>query len=93
MSEYIDVQHEPTDDLDVVRLITNVQLNPEDESEVYDSPEEGVEGSPLAQALFAVPGLAALTIDGSELVVVREQGVEWHDLIEDLTDALRDFFL
>jgi hypothetical protein len=93
MTEYIDLHPEPTDNPDVMIVVTNLDLNPGDEAEVYHSPEEGDEGSPLAQALFAVPGLAALTLDGGEIMIAREPDVEWHDLIEDVSDALRDFFL
>jgi hypothetical protein len=93
MSEYVNIQPEATDDPDVMHLITNLMLTPQDEPEVYPTPEDGDEGTPLAQTLFGVPGLAALHINGSEMVVQREQDVEWHDLIEDISDALRDFFL
>lgn len=91
MSEYIDIQPETTDDPDVMVLITNLELT--QEREHYATHAEGDEGSALAQALFAVPGLASATLHGSELTVRREPDVEWHALIEDLTDALRDFFL
>lgn len=93
MSEYVNIQPEATDDPDVMHLITNLMLTPQDEPEVYPTPEDGDEGTPLAQTLFGVPGLAALHINGSVMVVQREQDVEWHDLIEDISDALRDFFL
>ncbi len=93
MGEHIDIRAEPTADADTMRLITNLSLAVEGEPEVYCTPAEGEEGSPLAQALFALPGLAALTIDGSELLITRQAGVEWHALIEDVSDVLRDFFL
>ncbi len=93
MSEYIHIESEPTGDADVVRLVTNLTLVTGGEPEVYASVEEGEEGSPLAQALFAVPGLAALRVEGSDLLVRRAPGVEWHNLIEDISDALREFFL
>ncbi len=93
MTEYIDIRAEPTDDPDSMRLIANVDLSLEDDPEVYHTPEEGEEGSPVAQALFMLPGLAALTIDRREMLVTRMDGVEWYDLIEDVRDALRDFFL
>ena len=93
MSEYIEIQPEPTDDPEVMCLITNLSLTLEDGWEEYDSPEQGQEGSPLAQALFAVPGLEALTLDGSNIFISRAPDIEWHDLIEDISDVLRDFFL
>ncbi len=92
MGEYVDIRAEPTGDPGVMRLITNLPLTLGGR-EVYATPAAGDEGSPLAQALFGVPGLAALTLDRSELLVTRGPGVEWHDLLEDVTDALRDFFL
>lgn len=91
MTEYIDIRPELTDDSAVMRLVTNLVLS--DEREVYESPEQGEEGSTLAQALFAIPGLVALTIETRDLLIWRSPDVEWHDLIEDVSDALRDFFL
>jgi len=91
MTEYIQIESEPTDDPAIMRLATNLPLS--NEREVYESPERGEEGSALAQAMFAVPGLAALTIDGTEMLVRCAPDVEWHNLIEDIRDALRDFFL
>ncbi len=93
MSEYIDIRPEPTDDPEVVCLITNLSLTPEDEWVEYLTPEHGQEGSPLAQALFAVPGLYALTLEGSNIFITRAPDVEWHNLIKDISDVLRDFFL
>jgi len=93
MTEYIDIQTEATPDPNEMRLITNLDLVPGGGREVYQTPEEGDEGSPLAQALFAVPGLQAVILEGSELLVRRQEGHEWHDIIEDITDVLRDFFL
>ena len=93
MTEYIDLHPEPTDDLDVMILVTNLDLNPGGEVERYDSTAEGEEGSQLAQTPFSVPGLAALILNSGELTITRVPNVEWHDLIEDISDALRDFFL
>ena len=91
MTEYIQIEPESTDDPSEMRLITNMTLS--EEREVYRSTAEGEEGSTLAQALFSVPGLAALTIEGPALTIRAEPDTEWHNLIEDLTAALKDFFL
>ena len=93
MSEYVDIQAEGTDDPEVVWITTNVQLASGTEVEIYESPEEGDDGSALAQALFEIPGLAGLRLDGTEMFIRREPGVEWPALIADVSDALRDFFL
>ncbi len=92
MSEYIKVQTEYTDDPDEVRLVTNLNLAPEG-PECYANRAEGDEGSPLAQTLFGIGGLAALDIQGGTLTVRRDPGIEWPFLIDDITEALKDFFL
>jgi scaffold Nfu/NifU family protein len=92
MSEYITVQTEYGDDPDQVRLNTNLSLAPEG-SESYASHDEGDEGSPLAQTLFGIEGLASLDIEGGTLTVRREPDAEWPALIDDITEALKDFFL
>ncbi len=92
MSEYITIQTEYGDDPDQVKLMTNLKLAPEG-PESYANREEGDEGSPLAQTLFGIEGLAALDIEGGVLSVHREPDVEWPALIDDITAALKDFFL
>jgi hypothetical protein len=92
MSEYITVSAQSGDDPDLVQLITNLNLVP-DGPESYASRDEGDSGSPLAQALFGIDGLAALDIDGGTLIVRRDPDVEWHMLIDEITAALKDFFL
>ncbi len=92
MSEYIKVQVEYTDDPNQIRLVTNLNLAPEG-PESYADPGEGDEGSPLAQTLFGIGGVAALDVEDRILTVRREPGVEWPPLIDDITGALKDFFL
>ena len=92
MSEYITVQAEYGDDPDQVKLLTNLNLAP-DGPESYVTYDEGDEGSPLAQALFGIDGLTALNIEGDTLIVRRDPDVEWPALIDDISEALKDFFL
>lgn len=92
MSEYISVNPEYTDDPNVVNLETNLDLAP-DGDEHYPDRESGDEGSPLAQFLFGIEGLEALDIRGGMLMVRRAPEIEWHALIDEITNALREFFL
>ena len=92
MSEYITVDVEYGDDPDQIKLLTNLNLAPEG-PESYADLQEGDEGSPLAQAMFGIEGLAALDIEGSLLLVRRDAEAEWPALIDDITEALKDFFL
>ena len=93
MSEYIEAEYESTDDPDVMLITTNLNLTPDGGPETYQSPAEGDEGSPLAQTIFGVPGIVSLTLNGGEMLLRREPETPWYDLIEDVRDALRDFFL
>jgi len=92
MSEYITVNAEPTDDADQIRLITNLNLAP-DGAESYSNREAGDEGSPLAQTLFGIDGLLALDLEDSVMTIRRDPAQEWPALIDEITAALKDFFL
>jgi hypothetical protein len=92
MSEYVTVESRPTDNPDVLEFVTNQTLTAA-EAEVYDTPEAGDEGSPLAQTLFGVDGIRALTITESTLLISRDPDVPWEDIVDEVRDALRDFFL
>jgi hypothetical protein len=92
MSEYITLNVETSEDPDQIELVTNLKLAPEG-PEAYASRDEGDEGSPLAQTLFLIDGLLALDIDGGTLTIRRDPDVEWPAIIDDVTEALKDFFL
>ncbi|HRE46225.1 MAG TPA: NifU N-terminal domain-containing protein [Aggregatilineales bacterium] len=92
MSEYISIEVDFADDPDVIRLLTNIPL-PSDTDEHYTERAQGEEGSPLAQFLFGIEGVVALTIEGGTLTVTRQPDVEWHVLIDELSNALKEFFL
>jgi hypothetical protein len=93
MSEYVTVTPERTDDPDVMEIIVNQTLTHEDE-EVYANRAVGDVGSPIAQMLFAgIRGIRALTIVEDALIITRDPAVQWEEIIDEVRDALRDFFL
>ncbi|NWG15981.1 MAG: NifU N-terminal domain-containing protein [Chloroflexi bacterium] len=93
MSEYITIETRATGDPDVLEIVTNQQLT-DAGVEVYSSFEEGDQGSPIAQMLFSgVEGITALTITGGTLTITRQPDAPWEALVDDVRDALRDFFL
>ncbi len=93
MSEYFTFEAQPTDDPDVMVIVTNQPLAPEGD-EYYNGYEAGDEGSPIAQLLFnAVSGILALNISNGTLTVSRDPDVSWEAIVDDVRDALRDFFL
>ena len=94
MSEYFTLDVELTGDPDVRELITNQRLTEADDEEVYSDAAAGEVGSPIAQTLFhAVDGIQSLTLVDDTLIVRRRADVVWEMLIDDIRDALRDFFL
>lgn len=93
MSEYVTVETRLTDDPNVLEIITNQELTAVDQ-ETYSSAEEGDEGSPIAQMLFnGVEGIMALKIRRSSLMITRDPEYAWEEIVDEVRDALRDFFL
>lgn len=93
MSEYVVVESESTDHPDIIDLYVN-QILTHEKREHYPSVADGEEGSPIAQMLFgAVDGIISLEIYPDYLSIRRESSVSWEQLIDEIRDALRDFFL
>jgi len=93
MSEYVTVEARATDDPDILEIITNQTLTGEAE-EIYHNMGEGDEGSPIAQMLFSgVEGILALTITPNSLIIQRDSEIPWEAIVDEVRDALRDFFL
>ena len=93
MSEYVTVDIEFGDDPYVIELYVNQRLT-EACLERYNSPSEGDLGSPIAQLLFAaVDGIKKLTITENCLTITRSPDQPWEAIIDDVRDALRDWFL
>ncbi len=93
MSEYVTVEVEYTDDSNVVDLFINQILTHKDE-EVYESLEAGELGSPVAQMLFsAVDGIRKLVITEDCLTITRDETYTWEMIIDEVRDALRDWYL
>ncbi|QPC82790.1 NifU N-terminal domain-containing protein [Phototrophicus methaneseepsis] len=92
MPEYVTFEMETTDDPDVRLLYINQTLT--EEPEIYPTAEEGALGSPIAQLLcIDIEGIAALTIQPDHLIITRQPDMDWTMLIDDVRDALRDFYL
>lgn len=93
MSEYVTFEIEFTDDPLVVDLFVNQILTHAGE-EHYESPQAGEVGSPLAQMLFAAAdGLQQLRISSDCLTMTRRPEFAWEAIIDEVRDALRDWYL
>lgn len=92
MSEYIEIEADIGDNGEIV-FHTNLRLATAGRSETYDTAAALEEGSPVAQALSAVHGIATVTMNGGRLTVTTQPDADWHAIIADVTAALKDFFL
>ena len=93
MSEYVTVEIEYADDPASADLYINQPLAPDGE-ENYESAADGEVGSPLAQMLFAaVDGIRKLSIADNCLTITRDPTVPWEAIIDEVRDALRDWYL
>lgn len=92
MSEYIEIETELSDDGRHLHIQTNLKLA-EGEPEMYPSLAAMEEGSPVAQALAVIEGIATLQIDGRDLTLTRTPDTDWHIIVADVSAALKDFFL
>lgn len=94
MPEYIRItpEYDP-DDANVVYLVTNLNLAYEGEEEYYEDASLGEIGSPLAQLMFLIDGVKALTITTDTLIITRNPEVDWHVLIDEISTAIKDFYL
>ena len=93
MSEYVTVEVEYSDDPNVAELYINQTLT-DAEEERYADANAGDFGSPIAQLLFnAVDGIEALTIAPDLLTITRAPDQPWEAIIDEVRDALRDWFL
>jgi hypothetical protein len=93
MSEYFTLEAETTDNPDMMALWVNQTLT-DSAPEIYADADEGEAGTPIAQILFLdLDGVAALIVHEDHLLVTRQSDVPWERLVDDIRDALRDFFL
>lgn len=92
MSEYIEIDSELSDDGAAMHIYTNLKLGDE-AGEFYASTAALEEGSPVAQALAVIDGIATLHIDGSDMTITRRPDAEWHAIVDDVKAAIKDFFL
>lgn len=92
MSEYIEIESEPTETPNVVVIRTNLELAVGD-PEYYESTPAMAEGSAVAQTLATIEGLITLRIEAHDLVVEHDYDVPWHIVEAEIAAALKDFFL
>jgi osmoprotectant transport system permease protein len=69
------------------------ELIPEGETEEYADREAGLNGSPLAQAIFSeVNSLEGLTIEPGKLTITYRDGAVENQVVERVEEAMNDFY-
>jgi hypothetical protein len=91
MSEYIEIEEEETDDINVMIFHTNLPLA--NGIEKYDSLADMEQGSPVANALAMIEGIATAEFEDTMLTIRREDYYDWYAIAADISAALKDFFL
>jgi hypothetical protein len=92
MSEYVEIESEPTGAPNTMLVRTNMELavgNPE----YYESAFAMAEGSAVAQALATIDGLVTLRIEAHELIVEYSGDMQQYIIEAEIAAALKDFFL
>ncbi|MCB9435042.1 MAG: NifU N-terminal domain-containing protein [Ardenticatenaceae bacterium] len=92
MSEYMEIEAELSDDGLGIQFYTNLRLI-DGEPENYESVAEMEEGSPVAQTLAVIDGIAQLRLDKHEITITRTPDAVWHAIEADVIAALKDFFI
>lgn len=93
MSEYIDIEAELDEDGRTIYFQTNLSLTADDDAEHYTTADALAEGSPVAQTLSGIDGIATVEITGDVLWVTCDSTADWHAVAADVSAALKDFFL
>jgi scaffold Nfu/NifU family protein len=91
MKENTRVDLEPTDDPDVMLVHTNRELS--ESIEIYRSPEEAANGTPLAALLGSIEGIIGLELNNRDMQISRNPDVAWEDIELQVIEALKDFYL
>lgn len=92
MSEYIEIKTEILEAPHMIRFTTNLPLAQE-EVEEYRDAAAMEEGSPVAQLLSGVDGIMYCRLEEGEIIIRRDPETEWHNLVADVSAALKEFFL
>ncbi len=85
------IQTESTSDPEIVRFLPGQAVLPIAGTVEFPD-EEASERSPLAQRLFAVEGVAAVTLEGEAVAVTREAGRDWQIMKPAILGAIMEHY-
>ncbi len=85
------IQTESTSDPEIVRFLPGQPVLPIAGTVEFPD-EEAAERSPLALRLFAVEGVAAVTLEGEAVAVTREAGQDWQIMKPAILGAIMEHY-
>lgn len=90
MKRAVTVYAEMTPNPQAMKFVTDIYLceNPIE----YSSPEKA-EGNILAKMLFSFPGIKNVFILSNFITLTKEGSQDWHELIGEIREAIRNYFL
>lgn len=90
MTEHLTVRAETTPNPESMKFTVNRAIN-DGRPETYSSPDQAFL-SPLARALFAVPGVNGVFFLRDFVTIRRAAGADWQPLAAGVEAALRAYF-
>ena len=91
MKENTRVELESTDDPNVMIVHTNRELS--ESIEVYHSPAEAANGTPLAALLGSIEGIIGLELNDRDMKIKRDPNIAWENIELEVIEILKDFYL
>ncbi len=87
MSEAIAVEVQPTPNVNAMKFLLSRRVT-DGRSQTYRSPDEAA-ASPLAKALFAIPGVVQVFLLNDFITVTRAPGAEWSAIVAQAETVIR----
>ncbi len=90
MSESITVEVQPTPNVNAMKFLLSQKVT-EGRSQTYRSLEEAI-NTPLAKALFAIPGVVQVFFLNDFITLTRDPGAEWQAIISQAETVIQSHF-
>lgn len=90
MSEAITVEVQPTPNVNAMKFVLSQRIT-EGRSQTFRSPEEAA-SSPLASALFAIPGVVQVFFLNNFITLTRTPEADWPEIISQAETLIQTHF-
>ncbi|NQY73993.1 MAG: NifU family protein [Candidatus Margulisbacteria bacterium] len=84
----MEINAQLTPNPDTLKFLVGISLL--EKGSIYIKDHDTAKGSPIVDALYAVEGVIELMIGSNFISVTKSQDKEWTNLVESVTDTLKD---